>query len=136
MKKITNIMLSAAFILAVTLTSCGKYEDGPGFTVRSKKARLCQTWKPVKFIDGQSGTETTYTGSATYTIEKDGSYKITDGSTTITGTWEWANDKEAIKTSYTVFGITTTNTSTITRLTMKELWTKDSDGDVTQLSAQ
>ena len=41
MKKLS--ILFAAFSV-LFLVSCGKYEDGPGFSLRSKEARLAGTW--------------------------------------------------------------------------------------------
>jgi uncharacterized lipoprotein YehR (DUF1307 family) len=41
MKKLS--ILFAAFAV-VMLASCGKYEDGPGFSLRSKTSRLAGTW--------------------------------------------------------------------------------------------
>ncbi len=39
-----------ALILAISFSSCKKYEDGLGFSLRSKKGRLCGDWK-IKSIN-------------------------------------------------------------------------------------
>ncbi|MFN3341747.1 MAG: hypothetical protein ACK40M_03565 [Flavobacteriales bacterium] len=137
MKKITTLFLSAAFIMSAMLTSCGKYEDGPGLSLRSKKARLCQTWKPEKYIDGQTGTEVAAgANDGKIAFEKDGKFKMINGSVTTEGTWAWANDKEGIAITFSAGGFSSTTTSTILRLTMKEFWTKDTDGDKTYFTAE
>ncbi len=39
------IILAVIAISAVLLSSCGKYEEGPAFSLATKKARLKGTWK-------------------------------------------------------------------------------------------
>ena len=51
--KMTAMMLA---IILVSLTSCSKYEDGPGFSLRTKKQRVVADWKATSFtINGQNG---------------------------------------------------------------------------------
>ena len=38
----------ALSVVAVSISSCGKYEEGPKFTLLSKKARITNTWKFTK----------------------------------------------------------------------------------------
>ena len=52
MKRTFTIVLST-FLIGVLIYSCGKYEDGPGFTLLSKKKRLKGEWE-LKTIDGNS----------------------------------------------------------------------------------
>lgn len=133
MKKLFAPVVVVLLLISLTFSSCGKYEDGPMFTVRTAKARLCQTWKPAKYIDGSSGSETSAgANDPTVTYAKDGECKITSQIGTATGTWEFTSDKTGILTNFS--GIT--NTVTILRLTMKELWVKDSDGDKVYYEAQ
>ena len=40
--------LAMAAFLALSVQSCGKYEEGPGLSLRSKKARVAGTWKLSK----------------------------------------------------------------------------------------
>lgn len=131
MKKISFIAAIAFGALALTTTSCGKYEDGPKFSLLTKKKRLCQTWD-AKSIVYSNGTTFEDSDDATLAFDKGGDVTITDGGIGLTGTWEFSSDKEKITTTYTVFGSTDTETFTITRLTNKELWLKDSDGDLTK----
>lgn len=137
----TKTILTLATVVAATtfLASCGKYEDGPGFTLLTKKARITGEWDVKEFVDGSDGSITTDNSSATYLIEKDGTLTYTDGNVSTSGTWEFTSDKENLRviTTYTLLGATITDTqeSIITRLTNKELWIKDTDGsgDVTKL---
>jgi hypothetical protein len=110
-------LLAVAVIAVASMTSCGKYEDGPGFSMRSKKARLTGEWKMTEF---KSDGVVIDLGSDASTIEfkKDGTFVDSDEEK---GVWEFSDKKEGIKTKYdneTEFD----NAVTITRLTNKELW--------------
>ncbi len=64
-------------LLTVVLlfSSCYKYEEGPRFSLLSRKARLCNEWRLEAFLD--NGTDKTVAGeTTTLTIEKDGTYSI------------------------------------------------------------
>jgi hypothetical protein len=61
------------------------------------------------------------------TFDKDGNVTIAYSGVSITGTWEFGSGKETVTTTFSG----TTSTMTILRLTMDELWMKDSDGDKT-----
>lgn len=128
------LIATTAIVSLLAVSSCGKYEEGPGVSLLTKKARLTGVWDVKEYISGN--TTTTDNSDDTFEVLKDGTYKVTSGSTSTEGTWEFTSDKEKIKTSfsYTVFGSTTTITSesTIIRLTNKELWMKDEDGDITK----
>ncbi len=69
MKKLS--ILFAAFAV-VFLASCGKYEDGPGLSLRSKKARLTGTWVVESAIQGSTDItgDITNGGSVELTFEK------------------------------------------------------------------
>ncbi|MCC6701316.1 MAG: hypothetical protein IT221_07315 [Fluviicola sp.] len=137
----TKTILTLATVVAATtfLASCGKYEDGPGFTLLTKKARLTGEWDIKEYVDGSDGSVVAETSSDTYLIEKDGTITIKSGNVSTKGTWEFVSDKEQLSVTVPVviFGVTYSEPeiSTITRLTNKELWIKDTDGsgDVTKL---
>jgi hypothetical protein len=105
------------------LASCGKYEDGPGFSLRTKKARLTGTWN-IEKVEGQSLDSGE---SIEWTFEKDGTFKFVykeNGDVdTANGTWDFSSDKEDLR--LTVFGFTVT--FEILRLTNKDLWMTDED---------
>lgn len=136
MKKIFAFGFAALVMLSLTLTSCTKYDEGKGISLRSRQARLCQTWKPTKYVDASGVEVAAGANDGTLTLDKDGTVSSVNGSTTITGTWAWANDKDGITFSYTILGTTITETVSIVILTMKEFGIKDSDGDKTYYEAQ
>lgn len=136
--KILKTTLLIAFG-AMMVVSCGKYEDGPGFTVLTKKMRLSGTWRAVEYVDSD-GTSTTTTDPATTEFTKDGSLilKSNDPNAdfTFNGSWEFQNDKENLALTITAFGTSSTEILEILRLTNDELWLKDSDGDITKSEKQ
>jgi len=126
MKKIFGFGLIAIAMMTLTLSSCSKYEDG-SFSVRSKKTRLCQTWTPEKYISSSGVEVAAGANDGTIAFDKDGNVTFSYSGVSLTGTWEFGSGKETVTTTFSG----TTTTSTILRLTMDELWMKDSDGDKT-----
>ena len=51
MKNTKLITLFAVLFIGTIMISCGKYEEGPGFSLLPKKTRLQQKWKPVQNVD-------------------------------------------------------------------------------------
>jgi hypothetical protein len=135
MKALKFTLATALIGGMMMVASCGKYEEGPGFSLRTKKARLAGEWDFVEYVDGD-GTVTADNDDDYVTFEKDGTYKYTDGNTSINGTWEFVDDKEKIRVTYTSGNLSVSNDAIIVRLTNKELWMKDSDGDMTKLEAK
>ena len=131
--KTIRILLPFAIVLSLLFIGCGKYDEGPAISLKTKKGRLARTWKIEKYIDSDG---TTYTPTAndnyTVTFSKDGVFTSTYGIFSIAGTWAFTSDKSGIIT--TVAG--DSDTETILRLTSKEFWSKDSDGDKTYFVAQ
>lgn len=132
MKKLS--ILFAAFAV-LFLASCGKYEDGPGFSLRSKTSRLAGTWTVTEVFQGSTDItgEITNGGTIEVTFEKDGAYSYTydfvvfgiPTNGTVTGTWAFSDDKTAIEVSN---GGSQVESSKILRLTNSELWLEESDG--------
>ena len=132
MKKLS--ILFAAFAV-VFLASCGKYEDGPGFSLRSKTSRLAGTWTVTEAFQGSTNITNSLIngGTVEVTFDKEGAYKKTydfvvlgfPSSGTITGTWAFSDDKTAVVVSN---GSGQSDSSKILRLTNKELWLEESDG--------
>jgi len=131
--KTIKLLLAIAFLggAIISTPSCGKYEDGPGFSLLTKTKRLCRDWDAKEYIYA-SGITATDTGTDIVTFEKDGVAKFTFGAIGYSGTWEFSSDKEKIKTTFDG----DINESTILRLTNKELWIKDADGDITKFDAK
>jgi hypothetical protein len=138
MKSLKLFSFALLAVVVVLGTSCGKYEEGPGFSLMTKNARVAGVWKLEKYVSA-NGTVTNAEAddNTTFEFTKDGSVIITymDGgvSFTVNGTWEFTKDKEYIKTTTTFFGQTSVDEVKILRLTNKEFWTVDDDGDETHL---
>jgi len=108
-------------LIATAVVSCGKYEEGPAFSLLTKKMRLTGDWTLENYTsDGQDITNFVQAawGSAEWQIEKDGNYHIT-GNVNENGTWELGEDKDDVF-------FTPTNgsrdTYRILRLKDTELW--------------
>jgi len=135
MKKIFLYAVTAVTVMGLSLTSCNKYEEGPGFTVRTAKARVTGDWKLTKYtING-----TDFTSSSviiTKTIDKDGSYSTTSttGSLSVTeiGSWEFNGDKTTITFTETGSG-STPDTWTILELRSKEMKLEQIVGSTTSV---
>ena len=121
MKKTKNyLFLSIAVIISLAITSCGKYEDGPGFSLLSKTARMTNKWE-LKSVDG----EIIPAGEIVWEFKKDGEATISYGGLgTETGTWEFSDDKEDLFLEFDGDA----STLKIRRLTNKELWVEEPAG--------
>jgi hypothetical protein len=134
MKKSILTIAVCAMLGAVTVSSCKKYEDGPSFSLMTKKSRLSGEWsiESVTF----NGTDITdaYKLAAgpnfVLEIEKDGKYSI-KGNSPESGTWSLGEDKDDIRFMSSKSGATE-QSYRILRLTSKEFWIKEttSNGDV------
>ncbi|MFT7156791.1 MAG: hypothetical protein ACI8Q1_001806 [Parvicella sp.] len=138
--KTSNLFLAASVVLILNFSSCKKYEDGPGFSLKSKTGRLTGEWEVVQVYDsnGQSLLGNEY--EVEMEFEKDGDFEMTYGysyggqsySYTYKGDWEWESDKSEIE----VVMDGTKQTWEITRLTSKELQFEDEDGNEWELEAK
>jgi hypothetical protein len=128
------LTLSFAMAALFIISSCGKYEEGPGVSLLSKKARITGVWKLDKMIvNGVEQTIEEEMKNATTELMKDGTGKIT---VTFMGMtlnfdmeWEFNDDKTKLKTRMKDFLDPEVweewVESEILRLTNKELWLKD-----------
>ena len=141
MKNFKNLTyLTLAGVTAIGVSSCGKYEDGPGFSLLSKKSRVVGDWE-VKSI-GADVYGTDY--SVNMSFEKSGdllvtssySYQGSSQSYSYAGSWDFASDKEQL--SLIVDG--SVQLFEIKRLTNKEMWLDDDitslDGDIWKLESK
>lgn len=133
LKRILLASVLAAFAFATP--SCNKYEDGPKFSLLTKKMRLVGEWDIVEYED-EDGNVVADNSSDSFTFERDGTYRANYGNLSYNGEWEFANDKESLAISYQEGNLTVTETRKILRLTNKELWLKDSDGDIIRAEAK
>ncbi len=119
-----NLIFLLLGISILGISSCGKYEDGPMFSLLSKKHRLCTVW---------GGMEESFLGPIEFPYElefmRDGFFEERNASLflteegleggRLTGVWEFVQDKEAVQLTFDsgeVFEIQ------INRLTRNDLW--------------
>ena len=129
MKRV-KLLFVALFVATIALTSCGKYEEGPSISLRSKTSRITGEWKMVKQM--YNGTEVALSNEEknwVFDIQKDGKFMMKTSYGNMDGTWEFSSDKEKLIIKQTILGQTTTQESTIMRLTNKELILEDVDED-------
>lgn len=117
-------------LAVIVLSACNKYEDGPKFSLMSKKARLTGEWVVEQYtvngVDYTSDFNSTM-GAYVLEIEKDGKYR-TEGAYPDSGTWELGEDKDDVFLKSNEAGSEEVSYR-ITRLKNKELWVKHSDSD-------
>ena len=92
-----SIVLIVLCALAIPTTqSCKKYEDGPVFSLRTRTARVANTWKVENYkINGDDFTS--LVSSYTETFTKKGAYSYSWGILDGSGTWEFQNKDTEIK---------------------------------------
>ncbi len=118
-------LLTGLFFIAVTLSGCGKYEEGPAVSFRSKKERVANTWEVNEQTYNGSKVDPSNYENVTITFDKDGNFSTAYGAFSVSGEWEFNDDKTKI--------ITTVNSNeseaTILKLKEKELWTEEEDSN-------
>ena len=125
-------ILAGGLLTAVSVSpSCGKYDDGPGFSLASKKSRLTGTWELEKRKIGGI-TQDLSNVSLEIEFEKDGDFNVRTTSYntytyTTSGDWEFSSDKEEIE--FDPDNDSNDYEWEIKRLTNKELWVEDEYGD-------
>ena len=128
----------AAVVLALgatSMTSCTKYEEGPGISLRSRTERVANTWEVERaendgqdvtasfdqyalqlFSDGDAALVALYTlGDLTIEYETD-------------GTWSFANDQEYLDLDFENDGAD--QRYQILKLKENELWLREAGGDL------
>lgn len=139
MKKIILSGIIALSAIALTFSSCNKYEDGPKFSLLTKKMRITGDWTATESIyTPVSGSPTTTSLSGvTLSIEKDGKYTSTDPSGSDAGTWRLGEDKDDLLTTSSAPG-SVEEGSRILKLKSKELWLRitETNGDKLEIHYQ
>lgn len=130
--KRTRLLLAIAFAISVVFISCGKYEEGPSISLRTKKARLTGVWEISKqMYNGREVSLTAEDKELTFEFKKDESFEMSMPPYKITGTWAFSSDKAKLIIEVSLFGQTEKTELTILRLTNKELFVEEKeDNDV------
>ncbi len=117
------LLTTTAIVSLLAVSSCGKYEEGPGFTLLTKKARLSGKWDLKSSTNGSVTIEDSSDDLVEYT--KDNTVIYSGGGLSINGTWEFTDDKTGVLETVTFLGQSSTDTTHIIRLTNSELWKKE-----------
>jgi hypothetical protein len=109
MNMIKFLLAAICWGFILTFSSCGKYEEGPGFSLVSKEIRLEELWKLEKYMhDGVDKTDSAfhylgYNYHLRFSDVNDGDYtdyaQECEGCTdqlSWTGKWRFENDKEDV----------------------------------------
>src|SRR6185295_3027650 len=110
----------AALIVLMSFAACKKYDNGPAFSLRSVKNRLCQKWQPYYFMNDSTGdVSIDSTSDVYYEFDKDGDLNFIFGTNTVlTLNWSFNDDKTAV----IMTDGNSSDTWNIQRLTNKEFW--------------
>ncbi len=110
------------------ILSCKKYPEGPALSLRSRTARVANTWKVEKVTEnGVDFTSALNNLNYTETYDKDGNYSYSTSFGVGSGKWAFENKDTQIKRS----GVSGQSSETLTILKLKEnsFWYKYEDGN-------
>ena len=130
----TASLLALATLVTLS-TGCGKYEEGPEFSLRSRKERIANTWRVEKAMNGTDDVTSAFS-QYELKLTKDGDATLTAnyalGDLTFeyatSGTWELVNNDEDLKLDFE--NNDADETYTIQRLKEEELWVREKDGSL------
>jgi len=124
--KISVILILFAALIIPTMQSCSKYPEGPDFTIRSRTARVANTWKVENYkVNGTDFTSLVASYTETYT--KGGAYSYSWGSSSGSGTWTFQNNAKEIRLNGN--DEQSSRVLTILKLEEKEFWYYYMDGN-------
>lgn len=128
MKNSFKIILSILAV-AFVLSGCKKYEEGPGFSLLTKKSRITGLWE-LESITTKAGVTTFYKGKNILKINKNDSFlRQKENGALEEGTWAFTSEKESIILTYTKNGNPYVEELVIVRLKNNEFWVRNSGGD-------
>lgn len=129
MKNSFKFILSILTVVLV-LSGCNKYEEGPGLSLLTKKARITGLWE-AESKTTKAGKVTFYSDKITLKINKDDSFLRQNHTlkTTEKGTWTFTSEKESIVLTYKKNGNVYVEELEIVRLKNNEFWYRNSGGD-------
>ncbi len=136
LKSNPSIATIASAVILFNFSSCG-YEEGPKISLKSKNARLIGEWDVTQLAGQNLNNEI----KVDMEFEKDGDLELNveytytyygqtySYSYTYNGTWEWEDGKETLELEWGG----DTYEYEVKRLTSKELWMDDEDGEEWEL---
>lgn len=134
MKRNTILAVAGLFIAATVMSCEKKYDDGPAISLRSKEARVANTWKIEKaYRDGEDATADY--DEYTLKMTKGGDAELTavyswggfSFEYETNGTWAFQNDAKELKLDFEDDGADINYQ--ILRLAEKELWLREVGGE-------
>ncbi len=127
MKTLRRFLFAFIPVSILLLSSCGKYPDGPNFSILSRKSRLENVWVHKETAYANGTVEQNPNPGYTTEFTSDGDVIYTNDVLTLKGEWDLVNDKKDLMITYPDLG---GSTFEIRRLKANELWLKNSLGDV------
>ncbi len=91
-----KLMLAAAVVIMLNLNSCGKYDDGPAFSLKTKTSRLVGEWEIVEIngVNQTSNTSFEFDDDGDFSVNSSYSYNGSNYNYSSKGEWEWEDGKE------------------------------------------
>ena len=138
MKKIITLIAVTLFAV-ITITSCRKYEEGPGISLRKKEARVTNNWRIESAqLNGLEVSLDPLWAKQKHYMYRDGKYIITiiDPVTlearNLQGGWSlYDHDRKIALTTKNFSGnIDSTNDFSILKLYEKQLWLRKTDNSL------
>lgn len=127
MKVSKNLFLLASIAIVLNFSSCGKYEDGPNFSLRTKKSRLAGEWEVVKLdgsdLDPGMDINLEFDKNGDFEFSFKYSYMGYNVEDSYSGKWEWSDKKESVLIDVDGDEMEWE----IKRLTNDEFWFEDED---------
>lgn len=94
-KRSVNLFMFMIGCSLFLITSCNKYDEGPGISFRTRTERVSNTWKVDNYkVDGTDVTS--LVSGYTETFTKGGGYSYDWSSASGTGTWKFQRNDEEI----------------------------------------
>ncbi|MES2628662.1 MAG: hypothetical protein V4616_06800 [Bacteroidota bacterium] len=107
MKSISLKVLAVTLLGLSVLPACNKYEDGPGFSLRTRKARMVNNWKIDRAYDDGDEVTDNYDNyeldlgkSESATLRSKGSFAGIDFNVSTSGTWRFINKDEELDLNF------------------------------------
>ena len=134
MKTLRLPLLTCIPVLVLLLHSCGKYPDGPNFSILSRKTRIENVWVQTETVHADGTVEQNPDPGATTEFTSDGDFFYKNGAVKLNGTWDLVNDKKDLRINYLTSGnidpLYGHTDFEIRKLKSNEMWLKNSNGDV------
>ncbi|HPD64649.1 MAG TPA: hypothetical protein P5050_04540 [Bacteroidia bacterium] len=117
-----STLFSLVVLITVLLSSCGKYEEGPAFSLATKKARLTARWKVIE-MNGIA-----VAGNVVWIFENNGSFVMEFNGNPNNNPAKWDFEDAKAKVSIYFEQDDVTIYYDIIKLTSNEMWLDQETG--------